>query len=263
MKKTTVTKEYAVEYIKEQYGTEPEFTWVTHPNYAVFRHSDNKKWFGLMADVEPGTFGLNGKERVFVINLKCDPLMTGSIIKEKGIFRAYHMNKANWISVLLNGTVNPELFRSLLEMSFSSTASNRRKHQTKAGKVEWIVPANPKYFDIVGAFEKDDIIIWKQSSNIRPGDIVYMYVAAPYSAILYKCEAVETDIPYVHRGGKVNIDKVMRIKKLEQYPKDLLTFELLGRYGVRAVRGPRSMPVSLMDDIPFLTGKGDSKDGNI
>lgn len=32
-----------VEYIKTKYSTEPEFLWPDHyPDYAVFRHRDNK-----------------------------------------------------------------------------------------------------------------------------------------------------------------------------------------------------------------------------
>lgn len=256
---TIVTRDHALNYIKETYKTYPEFIWIAHPNYAVFRHADNKKWFALLGDVDSGILGMPGNKKVFVLNLKCDPIIIGSLLKEEGIFPAYHMNKANWVSVALDGTVDEGLFRSVLDMSFSSTASSRRKHETKAGIVEWIVPANPKYYDIVGAFEQNDVINWKQSSNILPGDIVYMYVAAPYSAILYKCEAVETDIPYIYRGGKVHINKLMRIRKLEQYPPGLLTFALLNQYGIRAVRGPRSMPVSLHDDMPLLTGKGEIK----
>ena len=32
-------------YIRNNYGTEPDHPWIKHPNYVVFRHSSNKKWF--------------------------------------------------------------------------------------------------------------------------------------------------------------------------------------------------------------------------
>ena len=35
------------------------------------------------------------------------------------------------------------------------------------------------------AFENTDEIHWKQGPGIKKGDIVYMYVASPVSAILY------------------------------------------------------------------------------
>ncbi len=32
-------------YIRNNYGTEPDHPWIKYPNYGVFRHSSNKKWF--------------------------------------------------------------------------------------------------------------------------------------------------------------------------------------------------------------------------
>ena len=33
------------EYVFTQYGTQPEYLWKTHPDYAVLRHADNRKWY--------------------------------------------------------------------------------------------------------------------------------------------------------------------------------------------------------------------------
>ena len=45
------------------------------------------------------------------------------------------------------------------------------------------------------AFEEAEEILWKQGSGIKKGDTVFLYVAAPVSAILYRCLVTETDIP--------------------------------------------------------------------
>ncbi|MBP2652323.1 MAG: mmcQ [Firmicutes bacterium] len=76
-------------------------------------------------------------------------------------------------------------------------------------------------------------------------DIVYMYVAAPFSAILYRCLVVEVDIPYNYESKQLTIHRVMKIKLLERYNKNLFTFQWLKRYGIKAVRGPRNMPEAL------------------
>ena len=55
---------------------------------------------------------------------------------------------------------------------------------------EWIIPSNPKYFDIVHAFDHVDEINWKQGAGIKKGDTVFMYVGAPVSAVLYKCRVM-------------------------------------------------------------------------
>ena len=67
-----------------------------------------------------------------LINLKCDPLLIGSLIKEKGIFRAYHMNKSYWISVLLDGSTDDETIKWLLNLSYDLTKVNNRKKRSAA-----------------------------------------------------------------------------------------------------------------------------------
>ena len=34
-----------------QYKAEPEYLWRRYPDYAVFRHEDNQKWFGIIMDI--------------------------------------------------------------------------------------------------------------------------------------------------------------------------------------------------------------------
>ena len=83
-----------------------------------------------------------------------------------------------------------------------------------------IIPANPKYYDIVHAFDDTDEIDWKQGAGIKTGDTVFMYVASPVSAILYKCKVTETDIPYKYEDGNLTISALMKIKLLKRYKPD-------------------------------------------
>ena len=121
----------------------------------------------------------------------------------------------------------------------------RKKHKLRPPK-EWIVPANPKYYNIEQAFENSNEIDWKQGTRIKKGDTVFMYVAAPVSAILYKCKVTKTDIPYRYDDEKIQIRALMKIKLLKRYQPTRFTFEKLkNEYGIFAVRGPRSVPNSL------------------
>ena len=86
------------------------------------------------------------------------------------------------------------------------------------------------------AFSENEEIIWKQSSNIAVGDVVCLYVTAPVSAVLYRCEATEVNIPYHYDDGNVHMNHVMKLKKLEQYAPSFLLFEKLKAYGIGAVR---------------------------
>jgi len=114
---------------------------------------------------------------------------------------------------------------------------------------EWIVPANPKYYDIINCFNDKKIIEWKQSNNIKVGDIIYMYVSNPYSAILYKFEAIEVNIPYEYKDKNISMNRTMKIKLLERYTENKYTFSKLNEYGIKAIRGPRSVPEKLSKEL--------------
>lgn len=237
-------------FAADHYQIAPDYPWMSLPGYAVLRHSDTKKWFAVIMDVPRDRLGLPGNDLVDILNLKCDPALSGSLRLRPGFLPAYHMHRGNWITILLDGTVDRETLFSLLEMSYDFTASRRKARAAgPAGNREWLVPANPKYYDIEKAFSENEVIRWKQSSNIAVGDTVFMYVAAPVSAILYKCRAVEVDIPYRYDDGRVHMTRVMQIKRLQTYDRQRFRLERLKEYGVYAVRGPRSVPNSLSHEL--------------
>ena len=239
-------KDKVFSYIKKKYKVTPEYPWRKYDDNAVFRHADNRKWFALVMDVSGEKLGLETKEPVPVINLKIDDLMfRDMLVQQKGILPAWHMNKQHWITVLLDGTVPEDQVFDLIDASFMATASAKRKQKERPPK-EWIIPSNPKYYDIIHAFDDTDEIDWKQGNGIKTGDTVFLYVGAPVSAILYKCRVTETDVPYSYQDGNLTIKALMKIKLLKRYKPDRFTFEVLKeKYGIFAVRGPRGIPNSL------------------
>ena len=236
-------------YVKKKYKVSPENLWMKYPDYAVFRHGDNAKWFGIVMDVPESKLGLPGERRVEILNVKPgDPLLVELLIQQPGFFRGWHMNRGSWVSILLDGTVPFAEVCRCLDESFLATASPEEKKKLRPPK-EWIVPANPKYYDVERAFDLAEEIEWKQGSGIKKGDTVFLYVAAPVSAILYKCRVTETDIPCDFRG-EIRIKALMRIKLQKRYPRDRFTFDVLGRdHGIFAVRGPRGIPKSLSEAL--------------
>ena len=149
----------------------------------------------------------------------------------------------------MDGTVKEDKVFELISASFLATASKKKKEKVRPPK-EWIVPANPKFYDIVHAFDNRDTIDWKQSSSVKAGDTIFMYVAAPVSAILYKCRAVEVDIPCEYADKDLTINTVMKIRLLRRYEPERFTFDRLKEeYGIYAVRGPRGVPNSLSHEL--------------
>ena len=239
-----------IKYVKKKYKSTPEYLWRRYPEYAVFRHEDNRKWFAIIMDVPRERLGLPGDERVDIINVKPeDPFLADILIQQEGFFKGYHFSKGNWVSILLDGTVPQETIYGLIDDSFAATASAQKKQKMRPPK-EWIVPANPKYYDVEHMFDHTKETEWKQGSGIKTGDTVYMYVAAPVSAILYKCKVTETDIPFEFADENLTIKALMKIKLLKRFKPDEFPFDVLKEeYGIFAVRGPRGIPHSLSEAL--------------
>ncbi len=119
-------RERIIQHIQDVYGVEAEYLWADTPDCAVFRHPGSKKWFGIIMNVLPNRLGLGGEEPIDIINVKCGPILTGSLLTETGFFPAYHMNKTNWITILLNDTVPDGQIIPLLELSYDSVAPKRK-----------------------------------------------------------------------------------------------------------------------------------------
>lgn len=225
--------------IINMYNNKPEFIFKKFPRYGIFRNQDNEKWYAIIMNINKSKIDKNSSLEADVINVKVDDKKIPKLLKKKGFYPSYHMNKKNWITIVLDDTISDEEIIEYIKES----------HKFTEIPSEWIVPSNPKFYDIINCFNSEDTIIWKQSNDIKAGDIVYIYVAAPYSAILYKCEAIEVNIPYTYKDKNVSMNRVMKIKLLKKYNKDEFTFTKLNEYGIKAIRGPRSMPEKLSKDI--------------
>ena len=108
-----------IEHIKAEYDAEPEFLWPErYPGYAVFRHSNNKKWFALIATISANSLGLKDNRQINVINLKFNKNQTYDFAETNDhVFPAYHMNKNNWITIWLDGTLPNGLIFELIKKS--------------------------------------------------------------------------------------------------------------------------------------------------
>ena len=120
-----MNREKLEEYISLKYNTDAEYPWESDPAHAVFRHKHNRKWFALIMKIDSQKIGLSGGN-INVINLKCDPMLIGSLVLEDGIHPAYHMNKNHWITVRLDGSINEDKIHWLLDLSFELTAKKKR-----------------------------------------------------------------------------------------------------------------------------------------
>ena len=124
-----MTRQDIFVWCKQQYDVEPDYPW--NDWNAVLRHKDNRKWFGLVLEVKGNKLGMDTEKMVDLINIKCDPVLIGSLLLRRGFFPAYHMNKDNWVSILLDAPENDEKIKSLLDMSYEMTRSRKKKRSGK------------------------------------------------------------------------------------------------------------------------------------
>ncbi len=111
---------------RERYSTEAEFLWAKMPSFGALRHP-NGKWYAVVMDIPRNKIGLPGDERISVVNIQVDPVMSGSLRSTPGIFPGYHMNKEKWVTVLLDGTMDMGQIAILLDISYDIAGAKRRK----------------------------------------------------------------------------------------------------------------------------------------
>ena len=114
-------REDIFDFVSERYDVKPDYPWKDNTNYAVLRHSDSKKWFALVMDITADKLGLNSDDEIDVLNVKVRKEFVGPLREKKGIYRAYHMDKNNWVTINLNEVKKTEEIQDLIAESYELT----------------------------------------------------------------------------------------------------------------------------------------------
>ena len=93
----------------------------------------------------------------------------------------------------------------------------------------WLIPANTKFYDVFAAFGREETY-WPMNAKIAAGDVVYIYLAAPYKQIGFVCDVLETgfDVDEIiedlrgfikgEAGGDGPAKPFMKLKALRSLP---------------------------------------------
>lgn len=120
---------------------------------------------------------------------------------------------------------------------------------------EWIIPCNPKYYDIIAAFDSLDVIEWSHSTNTTVGDTAYIYVSEKYKSIMFKCEVIAADqygnrstddYPYYKDLAKDPYARYMKLKLTEKYPAGMYPLKELKENGLTSVQRRSKATVQLL-----------------
>ena len=87
--------------VLDAYGVKADYPFEEDFTTGVFRHASGR-WFALAMRIPERRLGRDGDAVIDVVNLKCAPEVIDSLVgAEPGIYRAYHMNKTHWLTVVL------------------------------------------------------------------------------------------------------------------------------------------------------------------
>ena len=224
--------------IYEKYADTPLFPW--DDENGVFKNTSSEKWYGIIMRINKGKLDKKYDSEVEVLNVKLDKDEINDLVLKDGYFRAYHMNKTYWITIPLDDTLeDSEIMDKVI-----------KSHKYTETVSEWILPANPKYFDIIAYMEKIRPILWKQpNSKVNVGDLVYIYISQPYSALMYKCRVVKKDLEPTYPGLSKRRIKEMELEIVKKYDKNKFPFKKLNELGIKAIRGPRTITEELKKEI--------------
>lgn len=112
-----------INYIQSNYGVVAGSPWIKFPNYMVFRHNSNSKWFALIMDVpSKKIYETENDEIINIINLKPSPELVGSLRLKKNVYPAYHMNKEHWITIRFDSDFPENELKELIDDSYKLTA---------------------------------------------------------------------------------------------------------------------------------------------
>ena len=105
-------------YIYDKYKVKPEFLWDKLDGSGVFRNKNNKKWFSIIMNIDKSKIDKGTGEKE-IINVKIEEYMLKELLKQKGFYEAYHMNKKYWLTIILDDTVDDEIIFSLIDNSYN------------------------------------------------------------------------------------------------------------------------------------------------
>ncbi len=105
-----------VKMIEKKYHDVPEFVFKDDDNDGIFRNQNSNKWYGIIMKINGKKIGLDNRE-IEVINVKLKQELILDLLLKNGYYKAYHMNKKYWISIVLDDTLNDIEIMNCIEMS--------------------------------------------------------------------------------------------------------------------------------------------------
>lgn len=119
-------REAVFAHCRARFGTGAEYLWARLPDAAALRNPESGRWYAVAQLVERAKLGLDGEGKLDILVIRAGPVLTAELLAQPGFLPGYHMNKANWVSVPLDGSAPPERLCPLLDIAYELAAKPRR-----------------------------------------------------------------------------------------------------------------------------------------
>ena len=105
-------------HVEQTYGDQLEFLWKKFPKNAVWRRADTHKWYAVLLTVQRQKLGFDSAEEVTVLDMRAQPEVVEQLVDNVTYFPGYHMNKRNWLTIILDGSVPMPTIVARLQASY-------------------------------------------------------------------------------------------------------------------------------------------------
>lgn len=218
-------------WLMDACGCSLRFPWPRLPGHGLFEAEGET--FASIINVDRFT-GDRQSRTAEELNIRAEGEQREVFLRKEGILPPYYKTAKHWVAIPLDGRFSDGQIKALVAESGQMACTQNA----------WIIPANNSRYDLIGHFAARDTIVWKQMAGAHAGDAVYLYMAKPYSSVLYRCRVTQTNLP---GPGSAKAPKGMELKLEETYESGRYPFSLLKEYGINFYRGSRKAPPALKE----------------
>ena len=217
----------------------------TDNEFTAYKPSDSDKMYVLMFSIDKHKLDKGCDESyIDAMNIKVEPSKVSDYLQLPGFYPAYHMNKKHWVTAILDGTIKDETLKELLSKARDLVGNRLLQNHY------WVIPANPAVYDIDAGFVQSDLMYWKQKLNYQINDYVFIYYGMPFGELRYLCKVVERDIVFHDDLDKESENEMfICLQKIHLFEDHQLTRKFISNFGLTNIRGARSMPQELINQI--------------
>ena len=171
-----------------------------------------------------------------MLHVRMKNRLTDRMLKQSGLKKSDRIKENNWIMIPLDNSFTMEELMDFTVSSYDATDIS----------TAWIIPANPKYYDVITPFRTQGYEYWPRINGIDLNENVYIYITKPVGALLFKTVVEDFSLHFLPDGTAYDS---MKLKLVHEFSREEYSMDILEAYGVRSIRSGSHIPVALEKEL--------------